>query len=264
MNKPMSWFNYEIPEWFNVENYKLLIVNKNGKNSEINLKALDMSEFVKFNPPPPGTKNQLNITADYSSAVLTYPRLDYPNDSIRNRFLNDTFLELKNKRINNLIIDLRGNGGGTPLNAAYFLLYLMVKDFVYSNTSTISEYLGLTNITMVDDNRYKGKMYFLIDGGSFSSTGHILSFVRNYKLGPLIGELSSGSYSCNTIGFPFPLPNSKLVLKCSTGVYETSVKGQNRAKGIVPDYEVRNSLTDILTGQDKVLEFARTLTTERK
>ena len=91
-----------------------------------------------------------------------------------------------------------------------------------------------------------------------------MSFVRKYKLGALIGELSSGSYSCNTIGFPLSLPNSKLVLKCPTGVYETSVEGQDREKGIVPDYEVRNSLTDILTGQDKVLEFARTLTLERK
>ncbi len=263
MNKPMSWFIYEIPEWYNVKNYKLL-VKKDGENIEVNLKALEMSEFIKFNPPPPGNKNQLDIIADHSSAILTYPRLDYPTDSIRNRFLNDTFLELKNKKVTNLIIDLRGNGGGTPLNAAYFLRYLMDKDFVYSNTSSISEYTELTNITSVDENRYKGKMYFLIDGGSFSSTSHILSFVKKYKLGTLIGELSSGSYSCNTIGFPFPLPNSQLILKCATGIYETSVKGQDRAKGIVPDYEVRNSLTNILNGQDKILEFAKKLAFERK
>lgn len=260
INKPMNWFTYEIPYWFNLKNYKLTILNSEKKEIEIQTKAIDMPEFIKRIPPPRlNSRNRLSMADDGKTAILSYPRLDFPNDSLRNSFLNATFTDLRIKNTANLIIDLRGNGGGKPENAAYLLRYLMNKDFVYSTSKNLTELVGLSMMTKVDENRFKGKMYFLIDGGSFSSTSHLLSIVQYYKLGTLIGETSSGSYSSNTTGFPYPFPNSKLILNCPDGIYETAVKGYRRADGIIPNYQVKNTFKDLLSSKDRVLEFTKKL-----
>lgn len=256
MNQPMSWMSYNMPDWFAVNNYKLLVKNLlNDSTKEVSLKSASTQELSKMIPPPI-MQNNFKLSADKQTGILNYPSINYPNDSIRNDFLNNIFRDIKEKKISNLIIDVRGNSGGSPTNTAFLLKYLMKKEFVYSNITRMSEYAALAEPIALSKNRFTGKLYILIDGGCGSSTGHFLSMVKYYKLGSLIGELSSSTYSCNNDGLPHAFPNTGLILNCPFDVYETAVNGFDHAKGIPPDFEVKNSRIDVLKGKDRVMEFA--------
>ncbi|MFC2167329.1 hypothetical protein ACFLQZ_05130, partial [Acidobacteriota bacterium] len=89
-----------------------------GKKTQVtaNLKPTDIGSvrnvvFANSNHPPLG----LEFLEDISTAILTvktfsyYDRVDYFRD-----FMDETFLQIKDKGIKNLILDLRGNDGGDP------------------------------------------------------------------------------------------------------------------------------------------------------
>lgn len=263
INQPLSWMEYEMPKWFDIQSYSLKIVGEDKKEKLISVKAISEDQFRRFIPPP-RKKRELKVMQDGETALMTYPSFDFPSNSKRDSFLNSTFSELKANHVANLVIDLRGNGGGAPQNAAEFMRYLMRKDFVYSKPSDLQHLNSLTKPISPATNRFTGNIFFLIDGGSFSSTGHLLSLVKYYNLGKLVGELSSGSNSNNTNGEPHYLPNTDLTFNCPHGIFETDVEGYERANGIKPDYEVRNSVQDVIEEKDRVLEFALSLVLEKK
>lgn len=256
MNQPESWLANEMPFWYNVDRYQLDVTDATGQQLHLDVKAVDEPTFKQNIPPPPHRQHHLNILADKKAAILDYPTLDFPDTSIRNSFLEDTFAKLSAKRIDQLIIDLRGNGGGSPHNAAYFLRYLLPNSFTYGNAAPLPDLVELTKPIIPKESYFKGQVYFLIDGGCFSSTGHLLSLLQYHKIGKFIGETTSASYSCNTNGAPHTLPNTRLILFCPNHIYETAVKGLRRADGTIPDYDVKHTFDDILNGKDKVLAFA--------
>jgi hypothetical protein len=45
-------------------------------------------------------------------------------------------------------------------------------------------------------NKFSGTMYVLIDGGCFSTTGHLCSLLRYHGIGTFIGEETAGSFAC--------------------------------------------------------------------
>jgi len=255
INQPMSWFLYEMPYWYRVEQYNLTLVDSTGHQRTLHLTSIDEASFRERIPPPPSKRHQLSILENKKTALLNYPSLDFPDTNMRNRFLEETFTKLRTEGIDRLIIDLRGNGGGSPHNSAFFLKYLIPQEFRYSNIAPLSELADLKTPITPAKNCFEGKVYVLIDGGCFSSTGHLLSLLRYYKIGTFIGETTSASYSCNTNGVPYTLPHTGLSLFCPKYVYETAVNGFRRADGISPDYEVKESFKDVLSAKDTMLEY---------
>lgn len=255
INQPMSWFLYEMPYWYNTEQYNLSLVDSTNRQQSLCLAAIDEATFKENIPPPPLKRHQLNILKNKNTAVLSYPTLDFPDTNERNRFLEESFTKLRTEGINRLIIDLRGNGGGTPHNSAYFLKYLIPHKFTYSNSAPLPELADLTAPIAPAANHFEGNIYVLIDGGCFSSTGHLLSLLKYHKIGTFVGETTSGSYSCNTNGIPYTLPNTGLTLFCPKYIYETAIKGFRRADGISPDYEIKERFKDMLSAKDITLEY---------
>ncbi|MGK9124266.1 S41 family peptidase [Olivibacter sp. SA151] len=256
INQPMSWFIRETPYWYNIERYDLSLLDSTGKQRNLSLTAIDEATFRENIPPPTPRRHQLNIVDGKETAILSYPTLDFPDTSIRNRFLAETFENLKTKGIKQLVIDLRGNGGGSPHNAAFFLKYLIPHEFSYSDMVPLPELDSLKTPIRPAKNHFEGNIYLLIDGGCYSSTGHLLSLLRYHKIGIFVGETTSASYSCNTNGISYLLPNTKLALFCPKYIYETAVNGFERADGISPDYEIKQSFKDVLSANDQMMEYA--------
>lgn len=248
-------------DYYKTEIFKVTIVDKNKSQKTVEVNAIlfpDYLNLISSNTVP--RNHKLSLLADGKVGLIDFPMFQFPNDSIRDAFFPSVFKELKIKKVSNLIIDLRGNGGGPGPIAGKFLQYLMPETFTYYNPKSVGQdFAKFKKPIAVEPDRYKGNIYFLIDGGCLSSCGHFLSMVKYHKLGKLIGEESTAGFSCNSIGVPVQMPNTQIDFLVPVTTYETNVKGLKRADGIPPDYEVKTKLADIIAKKEPVLDYALNL-----
>lgn len=106
-------------------------------------------------------------------------------------------------------------------------------------------------------NYFKGNLYVLINGGSFSATAEVCSLLDSNDKTIFIGEETGGGYYGNTSGISFNviLPNSRLRANLPLIKYVLSIGDIGEfGRGIVPDFEISPNGNDIYIGRDKVLE----------
>jgi C-terminal processing protease CtpA/Prc len=109
---------------------------------------------------------------------------------------------------------------------------------------------------------FGGKVFALMNGGSFSTTCEFLSMLPFHKRGVLIGEEAAGSYYGCTCGFRinFTLPNSGVRVPLGMVTYYYAAADYEYARrGMIPDYPVTYTIGDILAGRDKDMELALSL-----
>ena len=152
------------------------------------------------------------------------------------------------KGVENLIIDLRFNGGGSQESSIHLLKYLVDKPFVYSTSITDSQ--------EPYSNSFKGQVYYLIDGEGNSTTGHFMSFVKELNLGIIIGEELGSNQFCTAGQTICRLTNTKLVYYVANSTNETMVTSLPDEIGILPDYFVTQSIDDYVNKVDAVKKFA--------
>jgi hypothetical protein len=104
---------------------------------------------------------------------------------------------------------------------------------------------------------FKGKIYVLTNGNSFSGTGECTSLIHFHKKAVFIGEECGAGYYGNTSGFmpTLTLPNTKIRIRIPMIRYTMSVSGFPRDRGIIPDHQVSPTIEDLLNQKDTVLEF---------
>lgn len=205
-------------------------------------------------------------------------------------FYKSTFSELKNKNIEHLIIDIRDNGGGHTLITAWFEQYIFhqphrdtdsaivkvsneliatgkvkdklghIKDVEAGKTYTIMQ--GLHQLKELPL-RYNGKTYLLTNNGTFSAAQGFASAYKCYGQGTIIGEETGGA----TVNFGnihiFKLPNTGLKIMTSWEQAFSSC-GVDNQRGVIPDFEVKNSIEDYVNNNDRVLEFTLNLIEDKK
>jgi C-terminal processing protease CtpA/Prc len=105
---------------------------------------------------------------------------------------------------------------------------------------------------------FKGKVYVLINGNSFSGTGECTSLIHYHKKAVFIGEECGSGYYGNTSGFmpELTLPNTRLRVRIPLLLYTMAVSGYPGDRGIIPDHQVAPSIEDLLEGKDPVMEYA--------
>jgi Peptidase family S41 len=107
-------------------------------------------------------------------------------------------------------------------------------------------------------NRFTGKVYFLMNGGSGSTTAEFLAVAHSNKLGVFVGEECAGNYTGGNGGefISVSLPNSKIQVGVPLLYYHNAVtKPIIEGRGTLPDYFVPNNIKDILTKTDTQLNF---------
>jgi C-terminal processing protease CtpA/Prc len=107
---------------------------------------------------------------------------------------------------------------------------------------------------------FAGPIYILIDGGCLSTTAEFVTEVDIHHRATFIGEESAGCYyGNNSPTVRITLPNTKL------GIYIPFIAGymavggnyqHDPARGIIPDFPVKQTISDLLAGQDRALELA--------
>jgi tetratricopeptide (TPR) repeat protein len=195
------------------------------------------------------------------TALLTIGSFDYYKfrDSYAyfKDFIDSCFLEINSKKSKNLIIDVRQNGGGSQSASIHLLRYLVDKPFTYYSDVQFDgkkEKIEGEDFVNPYENRYDGKLFFLIDGVGNSTTGHFMSIVKVLNLGTIIGEELGSNQFCSAGGKTFRLSNTKLIYTVADNTHESMATSLPDETGILPDIYVTQSVEDYINKIDAVKE----------
>jgi hypothetical protein len=107
-------------------------------------------------------------------------------------------------------------------------------------------------------NAFKGNIYFLVNGASFSATTSVLAKTLNAGMGTFIGEASGSAYWGDFAGHfkTVTLPNSRIQVRIPLKKLTHAVVA-DRANGftVEPDFTVTRSYDDLLHNRDYVLDY---------
>lgn len=214
-------------------------------------------------------KAKLLTIRTFSSNYLSSKGFEYY------KFIENTFKQLRVENVKNLIIDVRGNGGGDDNYGATLVSYITDQVFGYFDTIEVTkEYDGWGDIVDSENGKrlmtshrdlakhepaeynFKGNVYILSDGGSFSTTADFVSISKELKAAKIIGVETGGGACGNTSG-----SSRRIVLK-HTGIsvnipmwnYHSSIDQSTVCgHGVFPDYEVFDLP---YTGKDEIMHKA--------
>ncbi len=209
-------------------------------------------------------QNQLcfKVLEDKKAALLTITSFNYYSWNNLQEFIDfidQSFKEIEEKGIQNLIIDVRYNSGGSQSSAIHLLKYLVENPFRYYSKADFAGKMGKIEgeeIIHPMKNGYKGKVVFLIDGIGNSTTGHFMSLVKVMKLGTIIGEELGSNQFCSAGSTSCRLKNTKLNYYVANNTHISTATSLPDEKGILPDHFISQNIDDVINRKDVVLEFA--------
>jgi len=209
---------------------------------------------------------------------LTYTKI--PDESIGVLTINDfvdinplleaAFTQIHEDGVQNLIIDIRSNGGGFYEKVDFLMSYLTGQPYQECAWSLLAPLGGNLSAGPRKSEcelrkpfntslRFTGKLYLLIGPDTFSAAITFASILQDYHLATLIGEETTDSASyCAFISPSFPLPRTKLS-------YILSTKCVVRPSGVldnlpvIPDIIVKTTIEDQIAGRDPVMEYTLNL-----
>ena len=211
-------------------------------------------------------------------------------------FLNNSFEDIKENGIKDLIIDMRKNGGGNSSLGDSLLNYLTdkpynqlskmrlkvsirFKEMVMESVSKVKELdpesqkfldqikSAETGCTLdfaaepkkpIDNGfRFNGNIYVLIGYQTYSSAILFASAIKDYKLAELIGEETGAPASHFGDILQIQLPNTGLSANISHK-YFVRPSGKEGTDGVIPDHIILDK-DPVMAGEDKVLDFTKNL-----
>lgn len=250
--------NYGYPGQFSI------VYREEGMDKQINLEPLSRMVLTAYRDSlvSSGTIRREDLIMelkDEQTALLTIRTFAYYDDNKGfNRFIDSSFQVIRDHKIQNLVIDLRGNDGGDPFCSSHLLTYLQKKPVIYFR-QPYGRYARLNKPLPMAEKPFTGSQYYLIDGMCFSTTGHITSLLKYYGLGTFIGEETGATYTCNDASHDTRLKHTGYRLQSARASFATAVTGFPMDQGILPDFPVRQSIAEVIDNHDAVLEYTLAL-----
>ncbi|GAB6108330.1 S41 family peptidase [Fusibacter bizertensis] len=228
--------------------------------STASIAGVSSSEYnAKFVSDWADTETPFKSEFETEYAILTfysfYPEGKFALSDYKS-FIDDFFVKIKEKDIDKLILDVRSNGGGDPNVTSHLFSYLAKFEQPYFVDHGVGYYRSLYNIIPLAENRFSGKIAILMNGMSFSSTGHLLALLKYQNVGNFFGEESGGSFACTDSSQNFILANTGIRFKSATSVWEVKVQGLTAGRGVFPDFEIEQTLQQYLSNEDVVKNSA--------
>jgi hypothetical protein len=231
-----------------------------------------------------GGKTAVLTVREFSGTADSKPLSDY---------FDDAFRRIHEHSSESLIIDVRNDGGGNDDLGKKLLSFLVDQPFKYYDDLIFNarefDFFRYADgaqpipadmvekradgkfhdikhpnlgIQQPSQPHFFGKVLVLLNGGSFSTTCEFLSNLHYRKRAIFVGEEAGGGYYGNTSGRAVLviLPNSKVGVRIPLRTYYLAVKDGNPNRSILPDYEVKPAINDILSGNDIIMARAIELT----
>lgn len=107
------------------------------------------------------------------------------------------------------------------------------------------------------ENAFKGKVYVLINGNSFSASSIISTNLQGSKRATIVGEETGGTFNGTVAGVfkNITLPNTKLNVKFGLGMIKAPYTETPDGYGVIPDYTILPTLNNRKKGIDTELGF---------
>ena len=281
--------------------YLIQYRSPDGKRRTAELAGLTLADRAKAsaarNPSEPTTNADLKFLDNGQIALLTirhwYQYADAERKLTFLDFLKDSFTQMQTNHSRTLIIDVRNNDGGLDAPGKQLFAFLWDQPFYYDDKLVINarefdffkydpnvKPFPSDVVALQPDGRFhhrkhpnlglqqpatphfSGKVYVLMNGGSFSTSCEFLATLHYHKRGVFVGEEPAGGYYGCTAGrfVHVELPNSKLILRFGLVTYYQAVKGYKHFdRGVLPDHPVRYAIHDLIARRDKEMELALSL-----
>jgi len=194
----------------------------------------------------------LQINDTYAHAVI--PTFAISNVRQFENELKDFFKSIKERNIDSLILDLRGNYGGSVRPTVALFSYLIDKPLRFFSKDNPFFLWRWKREIKEATHHFNGDLYVLMDEGCFSMTGLLLSLLKEHDIGSLYGVRSSGGYKCSDASKNRVLKHTGLRLRYSTRAFQTEVNTILEGEGVQSDIVITMTLEDYLTHNDPVLD----------
>ena len=230
----------------------------------------------------------LEIDSSLSTATFTLNTFSSGGGRHLRKFIKQTFKKLRRDSIENLIIDLRSNGGGDIDIYALLTRYIRntpfkVSDSAYAAAKSLKPYgqyihqnfltnLGLFFLTKKrkdgnyhfgfyerhtykpkTNNHFNGKVYVLINGPTFSASTLFCHAVKGQQNVVLAGEETGGGWHGNS-GIMIPditLPVTKLKVRLPLFRIVQYNHSPKNGRGVAPDIYIPPTVEGVAKSLDR-------------
>ncbi len=217
-----------------------------------------------------------------------------------NSFFKRSFRRLRKNEINNLLVDIRANGGGEINNYVLLTKFLRNTSFKVADSAyAVSKGFGpftrhissgfLNNIGLLflthreqDDkyhfrfwerhtfrpkrrNHFDGNVYVLTNGLTFSASSLFCNAVKGQENITLLGEETGGGWYGNS-GILIPditLPNTRLRVRLPFFRLVQYHHIPVKGTGVIPDVYIGPVLKDAVDGNDTKIEMVKKIISEK-
>lgn len=288
------------------DKYKVDYLDSAGESRTAEIPLLRLDDTTKKEKPLRATKQpklkrkekiqrirNLRIDSSGQYAILSIHSFQKAN---LKPFFYKSFRKLRKEKTDNLIIDLRANGGGRVSNSTDLIKYLIRKPFriadsVYAKAKDLRPYTqyikgrwlnnlamwsmarrkadGRYHITIMERkkfrphkrNGFRGNVYILINGPTFSASSLVCNAVKGQEGTWLIGEETGGGWHGNS-GIIIPdikLPQTGIRVRLPLYRVVQYNHVPKNGMGVPPDIYVGPDIEVIKSGKDKKMEFVKEL-----
>ncbi len=269
------------------QGYRLKIRDAGGEERDSVLETLPYAEYRAFRESEGGEPywpNRQGIKVEFpdSGATAHFLFPSFLASQEARKKIDQAFEEVKARGSHNLILDIRGNGGGESSMAEHLFRYLYAgkfRSFRQIRFKASWEILPLIpwfarpmgvlvrghvfGIAMPENSApkpaafFQGRVYLLVNGGSFSMASSFATMVRDYKVGTILGYETGGMPV--TFGGPyhFTLKHSRIPCTVSwTQNFPPMAWPGDEEHGVIPDVPLNaQRLAEFSRERDPVLAF---------
>lgn len=250
-------------------------LQKNAVRNPVNKPVLELDKTFKSWRKEP---LHLELLPDQKAAVLTVLNFATDMNMFRNK-IDSFFHVIADSKTEKLIINLTNNGGGEVELAADLLNYFItaptsIVEYSYLLTdkdedlklasvpdeirkskydyiepmkdgkslAKLSKYAGELKLLQPRKDRFAGKVYLFVNGGTSSAASTFAAVMKSLGLATVVGVETAGCYAGGgtVIGLDLKLPNSKITAHTGLVYQRFRTNGGIPGRGVIPDvpYEI--------------------------